>query len=93
MFFWLLKKKKNKVNIEVLKLEYDVASKLLILVNTILILFLSLYYNTASKFLNEWNYWDWWMWGLVILSIILEWWVITKWVDKFLELREELEKL
>lgn len=86
-------RKKEKINIEVLRLEYDVASKLLILINTVLILFLSLYYNTASKFLNEWNYWDWLMWGLVILSTILEWWVMTRWVDKFLKLREELEKL
>lgn len=88
----ILKRKKKKIHIEVLRLEYDFASKILLIVNAIFILYLAQYKDTADKILNSRTNQDWWLLITILIMVVAEVWIMKMWFKTFLDLRNELEK-
>ncbi len=90
--FNIFKSKKKKVNIEVLKLEYDLIFKFFIFINAIFIAYLWLFNQISYKDLAVWNWGDWLILLTVLIFFALDFWILSKWIQIFIKLRNELEK-
>ena len=85
-------KKKQKRNIEVLKLEYDLIFKILLFINAIFLVYLSSFNKVSYKDFTVWNLWDFITLFLVLMFLFVDLWILNIWFKLFSELRDKLSK-